>query len=216
MTDKADTERITVAIVDDHELLRDGIAQLLGMSSRLEVALLASNGEEALTALAATPVDVVVMDIRMPGDSGIEILKRLRASGDTTPVLILTTFDEPQLLLESTAAGAQGFMLKDTSPHQLIAAIESLSEGGVVLEPISLPHHEPRYGYSATPKVDDLTARELEILRLMAGGYTNRDIASALHLAEGTVKNYVSDILAKLDVTDRTKAVLRAITNHLV
>lgn len=216
MTDSINKKCITVAIVDDQDLIRDAIAELLGMEQHLVVAFLASNGDEALAALATTPVDVLVMDIRMPGDSGIEVLRRLRDKGDETPVLMLTTFDEPQLLLESTAAGAQGFLLKGTSPEQLIAAIESLSDGGVVLEPVSMPVRKARYNYSATPKMDDLTAREIDVLRLMAGGYTNRDIASALHLAEGTIKNYVSDIFEKLDVTDRTKAVLTAITNHLV
>lgn len=205
-----------MAIVDDQDLIRDAIAELLGMEKHLTVTFAAANGDEALAALATTPVDVMIMDIRMPKESGIDVLRRLRKTGDNTPVLMLTTFDEPQLLLESTAAGAQGFLLKGTSPAQLINAIETLSEGGVVLKPISMPTSRPQHKFSASPNVEDLSSREVDVLRLMAGGYSNREIAGALHLAEGTIKNYVSNIFEKLDVTDRTKAVLKAITHHLV
>lgn len=207
---------IRIALVEDQELVRDGIAELLGMDDCLEIAIMAANGSEALAALAETPVDVIVMDVRMPGDSGIETLRKLRSGNDSTPVLILTTFDEPELLLQATAAGAQGFMLKDASPEDLIDAIRTLSEGGRVFEPIPMKSVRARHKYSATPHIEDLTGREIEILRLMAGGYSNREIASALHLAEGTIKNYVSTILIKLDAQDRTKAVLKAITNHIL
>lgn len=207
---------IRIALVDDQELLRNGIAELLGLDHGLDIAIMASTGSEALAALAETPVDVIVMDVRMPGDSGIETLQKLRNSDDSTPVLILTTFDEPELLLQSAAAGAQGFMLKDASPEDLIGAIRTLSEGGQVLEPFPLDKVRARHNYSSTPQIEDLTVREIEVLRLMAGGYSNREIAAALHLAEGTIKNYVSEILIKLDARDRTKAVLKAITNHIL
>lgn len=207
---------IRIALVDDQELVRNGIAELLSMDDCLEVAITAANGLELIESLAGAPVDVIVMDVRMPGESGIETVRKLRESGDRTPVLILTTFDEPNLLLQSTEAGAQGFMLKDTSQEELVGAIRTLSEGGTALQPIPVKGIRVRHDYSATPQVEDLTDRELDVLRLMAGGYTNRDIAGVLHLAEGTVKNYVSEILIKLGVRDRTKAVLTAITNHIL
>lgn len=209
-------KRIRIALVDDQELVRDGIAELLGLDARLETTIMAASGDELLAALADTPVDVIVMDVRMPGDSGIETLRKLRGNRDETPVLILTTFDEPELLLQATAEGAQGFMLKDASPEELIAAIVTLGSGGQVFQPMPMKNIRARMNYSAAPQIEDLTARELDVLRLMAGGYSNRDIATALHLAEGTVKNYVSEILIKLDARDRTRAVLKAITNHIL
>lgn len=208
--------RIRIALVDDQILVRNGIAELLGLDTGLEIVVMAANGSEAREALVDTPVDVIVMDIRMPGDSGIESLQKLRDSGDATPVLMLTTFDEPELLLQSTAAGAPGFMLKDASPEDLISAIRTLSEGGSVLEPISIQPIRARHNYSATPRIEDLSERELDILRLMAGGYSNKEIADVLHLAVGTIKNYVSEILIKLDARDRTRAVLKAITQHIL
>lgn len=216
MNDNSGRKCVRIALVDDQNLVREGIAELLGLDDCLEIAIMAENGDEVIAALAQTSVDVIVMDIRMPGDSGIEALRKLRTAGDTTPVLMLTTFDEPELLLQSTAAGAQGFMLKDTSPESLIAAIWTLSKGGNVLEPIPMQKVRAWHNYSETPQIEDLSRRELEVLQLMAGGYSNREIASALHLAEGTIKNYVSDILAKLNAQDRTKAVLKAITHRIL
>jgi len=209
-------KRVRIALVDDQELVRDGIAELLGLDARLETTIMAASGGELLAALADTPVDVIVMDVRMPGDSGIETLRKLRGNQDETPVLILTTFDEPELLLQATAEGAQGFMLKDASPEELIAAIVTLGSGGQVFQPMPMKKIRARMNYPAAPQIEDLSARELDVLRLMAGGYSNRDIATALHLAEGTVKNYVSEILIKLDARDRTRAVLKAITNHIL
>jgi len=216
MNSENSQERIRIALADDQILVRNGIAELLGLDIGLEIAMLAANGDELRAALVDTPIDVIVMDIRMPGDSGIETLRKIRESGDMTPVLMLTTFDEPELLLQATAVGAQGFMLKDTSPENLIAAIRNLSKGGTILEPIPMQTIRARHKYAATPHIEDLTERELEILRLMAGGYSNKEIAEAVHLADGTIKNYVSEILIKLDVRDRTKAVLKAITHHIL
>lgn len=207
---------IRIALVDDQTLVRDGIAELLSMDDRLTISIAAANGSDVLAALVNIPVDVIVMDIRMPGDSGIETLQKLRDKGVSTPVLMLTTFDETELLLQSAAAGAQGFMLKDTSPENLIAAIHTLNDGGTILEPIPLHSVRTRHAYAATPSLEDLSERELEVLRLMSGGYSNREIANALYLAEGTIKNHVSEILLKLDARDRTKAVLKAITLHIL
>lgn len=216
MSAEGSNRPIRVALVDDQTLVRNGIAELLSMDECLTISVSTANGSDALAALADTSVDVIVMDIRMPRESGIETLRKLRESGASTPVLMLTTFDESELLLQSAAAGAQGFMLKDTSPEDLIAAIHTLYDGGTILEPIPLQPVRARHTYTATPCLEDLSDRELEVLRLMSGGYSNREIANALHLAEGTIKNYVSEILLKLDARDRTKAVLKAITLHIL
>lgn len=162
-------------------------------------------------------MDVVVADVRMPGLDGIGLVERLRAAGDATPVLLLTTFDEPGLPLRAAAAGAQGFLLKDAEPAALREAIERLAAGGSLLQPVSTEPVRARYRFHAedAPR-EPFSRREVAILRLMAGGYSNKEIARSLFLAEGTVKNYVSSILAKLGTGDRTRAVLKAITLRII
>ena len=206
---------IRISVVDDQDLVLRGICELLQDEPDFDVVGAHLDGASLLTALPETDVDVVVMDVRMPAMSGVETLARMRQDGFETPVLILTTFDDHELLLSATEAGAQGFMLKDSRPEDLAAAIRVLHDGGRHLEPMSpegVRRHQP---YAAPPVKASLSAREREVLRLMAGGYSNREIAKALFLAEGTVKNYVSEILAKLDCRDRTRAVLKAVTLHL-
>ena len=160
---------------------------------------------------------MILSDIRMPGVDGIEALRQLRERGDATPGLRLTTFDEPELPLQAAAAGAQGFLLKDAAPGDLREAIEQVAAGQVLLQPVSTDPIRSRYRYHAddAPR-ERFTAREVAILRLLAGGYSNREIARAMFLAEGTVKNYVSAILDKLDTRDRTRAVLKAITLRVI
>jgi DNA-binding NarL/FixJ family response regulator len=141
----------------------------------------------------------------------------LRRAGNRIPVLLLTTFDDPTLLLAARKAGAQGFLLKDADPDTLLEAILTLKRGGTLLQPLASHTVHSRVSTALSGSENhDLSDRELEVLRLMAGGYANREIAAALHLAEGTVKNYVSDILAKLDCDDRTRAVLKAISLRLI
>ncbi|MEM6730583.1 MAG: response regulator transcription factor [Myxococcota bacterium] len=204
-----------LALVDDQVLVLHGLAELLGNVSDFEVVLQLTGGEELLDSLADADVDLVVMDIRMPGMSGPQTVAALRERGDTRPVLMLTTFDDEALFAAATEAGAQGFMLKDARPEDLEAAIRKLAAGGTHLEPVSSHRLRARRETNVDP-VPALSERELDVLRLMAGGYSNREIAKMLYLAEGTVKNYVSDVLSKLDTRDRTRAVLRAITLGLV
>jgi len=194
-----------------------GLSALLNGFNGIEIALEASDGQQLLNALAQRPVDVIVSDIRMPGLSGIDMIGRLRESGDATPVILLTTFDDSALMLAAVDAGAQGFLLKDASPEDLAEAIHRVAAGDTLLQPVSLgpvralrrpePHIGPRL---------HLTEREISILRLVAGGYSNKEIGRSLHLSEGTVKNYISDVLVKLDCRDRTHAVLKAITQRLL
>lgn len=206
-----------IALVDDQALVLKGLSALLHGLDGIEVAFEASDGAQALAALAQRPVDVIVSDIRMPGMDGIALVRALREQGQATPVILLTTFDDSTLMLAAVDAGAQGFLLKDASPEDLSAAIRRVAAGATLLQPVSLGPVRAQRRAEATsgPKVS-LTDREISILRLVAGGYSNKEIGRSLHLSEGTVKNYISDILVKLDGRDRTHAVLKAITQRLL
>ena len=208
---------IRVALADDQALVRAGLRALLQQQG-IEIVFEADDGQALLDALQATPVDIVLSDIRMPGMDGIAALEALRARGDATPVLLLTTFDDAELLLRATEAGAQGFLLKDAAPDDLRDAILRVGRGETLLQPVSTDAVRARYRYHAdeAPPRDTFGKREVAILRLIAGGYSNKEIARSLFLAEGTVKNYVSEILDKLGTRDRTRAVLKAITLRII
>ncbi|MEL4893110.1 response regulator transcription factor [Xanthomonas protegens] len=207
---------LRIALADDQVLVRAGLRALL-QTQGIVVACEADDGQALLDVVAATPVDVVLSDIRMPGMDGIQALQQLRARGDRTPVLLLTTFDESDLLLRATAAGAQGFLLKDAAPEDLREAIARVAAGETLLQPVSTDPVRARYRYrDEDAPCDTFNEREVAILRLLAGGYSNKEIARSLFLAEGTVKNYVSTILDKLGTRDRTRAVLKAITLRII
>lgn len=207
---------LRIALADDQALVRAGLRALLQQQG-IAIAFEADDGRSLIDQLLATPVDIVLSDIRMPGLDGIEALTALRARGDTTPVLLLTTFDDADLLLRATEAGAQGFLLKDAAPEDLRDAIVRVARGETLLQPVSTDAVRARYRYHADQAPSEpFSAREVAILRLLAGGYSNREIARSLFLAEGTVKNYVSAILDKLDTRDRTRAVLKAITLRII
>lgn len=207
---------IRVALADDQALVRAGLRALLQQQG-IEVALEAEDGDDLLEKLQAHSVDVVLSDIRMPGTDGIEALQQLRERGDTTPMLLLTTFDDSDLLLRATDAGAQGFLLKDAAPEDLREAIARVAAGETLLQPVSTDPVRARFRFrdESTP-TETFSTREVAILRLLAGGYSNKEIARSLFLAEGTVKNYVSTILDKLGTRDRTRAVLKAITLRII
>jgi len=210
---------IRVFIADDQMLIRQGIRTLLEMDGNLTVVGEAADGAEAVAALLSTAVDVLLLDIRMPGEDGIEVLRALSARGVLPPTLILTTFDDSEVVLDGIRAGARGFMLKDVSYQQLVAAIHAVASGATVFQP-AVTERLLRAGGTARLEADapreQLTGREAEVVRLMAGGYSNREIATALGTAEGTVKNHVSSILAKFGVRDRTRAVLKALETGLL
>jgi len=207
---------LRIALADDQAIVRAGLRALLERHD-IVVAFEADDGAQLLERIAQTPVDVVLSDIRMAGMDGIEALRRLRERGDATPVLLLTTFDESELLLQATQAGAQGFLLKDAAPEDLRDAIARVAAGETLLQPVSTDPVRARYQYhqQEAPR-EHFTEREVAILRLLAGGYSNKEIARAMFLAEGTVKNYVSVILEKLGTRDRTRAVLKAITLRVI
>ncbi|MEM6532333.1 MAG: response regulator transcription factor [Myxococcota bacterium] len=205
-----------LAIVDDQVLVLRGLAELLNNVADFEVVLQLTDGAELVERFDEMRIDLVVMDIRMAGMSGPEAVAALRARGEQVPVMMLTTFDDERLFSEAVESGAQGFMLKDSRPEDLEAALRKLARGGTHFEPVSSHRLRARRHSELAPDVPSLSERELEVLRLMAGGYSNREIAKTLHLAEGTIKNYVSEVLFKLDTRDRTRAVLRAMTLGLL
>ncbi len=207
---------IRVCVVEDQTLVREGIRSLLALDPEITVVAEACDGEEALTAIPAARPDVVLLDMRMPKLSGLEVVRRLSAAGSLPPTIILTTFDDDENVLEGVRAGARGYLLKDVSLSELVDAIRTVASGGTAIRPV-VSERVVR-GVSAAGESfpildppDPLTERELEVLRLMTGGYSNREIARALHVVEGTVKNHVSSILGKLGVRDRTRAVLQAV-----
>ena len=207
---------IRVVLVDDQNLIRQGIRSLLELAGDIAVVAEASDGDEGLVVIRRERPDVVLLDLRMPRKDGVEVLKALHAEGALPPTIILTTFDDDAALLEAVKAGAKGYLLKDVSLEQLTAAIHDVAAGGSIIRPVvtervlrGLEH--VRRDFDALSPPDPLTKREVEILRLMAGGYSNREIAGALGTAEGTVKNHASSILSKLGVRDRTRAVLKAL-----
>ena len=208
---------LRLALADDQALVRSGLKALLAGFPRLQVVVEGGDGDVLLQALAAQPVDVILSDIRMPGLDGIGLVRALRERGDRTPVVLLTTFDDEALPLKGAEAGAQGFLLKDASPEDLHEAILRVAAGETLLAPVPTDPVRARYAYrdQAAP-TDTFSEREVSILRLLAGGYSNKEIAKAVFLSEGTVKNYVSEILDKLGTRDRTRAVLKAITLRII
>ena len=207
---------VRIALCDDQALVLRGLSSLLA-DLGVDIALEATDAEQLLAAILQRPVDLIVSDIRMPGLGGLGLLRELRARGDATPVILLTTFDDPTLMMQAVDAGAQGFLLKDASPEELKTAILRVAAGETLLQPVSLGPVRAAWAdpASATPNLR-LTERERSILRLVAGGYSNKEIGRSLHLSEGTVKNYMSELLVKLDCRDRTHAVLKAITQRLL
>jgi len=207
---------IRVVLVDDQQLIRQGVRSLLGLTGDISVIAEASDGDDGIAVIRRERPDVVLLDLRMPKTDGVAVLKALQADAVLPPTIILTTFDDDVALLEAVRAGARGYLLKDVSLEQLTAAIRDVAAGGTVIRPMvtervmrGLEHVRREFDSLSPP--DPLTRREVEILRLMAGGYSNREIASALGTAEGTVKNHASSILSKLGVRDRTRAVLKAL-----
>lgn len=212
---------IRVCLVDDQTLVRAGIKSLLELSDAVEVIAEANDGVSAIETIPRCKPDVVLLDMRMPGKNGLDVLHALAARNELPPTIILTTFDDDQVVLAGLKAGARGYLLKDVSLDQLVDAIKTVAAGGTLVKPAvterllaGLSHIENKF--AALDQPDPLTERETEILRLMSAGYSNKEIARALDVAEGTVKNHVSNILSKLGVRDRTRAVLKAFELKLV
>jgi DNA-binding NarL/FixJ family response regulator len=207
---------IRVVLVDDQTLVRQGVRGLLELLPDIEVVGEASDGEEALARVPELRPDVLLLDIRMPRRDGIAVLNGLREAGALPPTLVLTTFDDGDAAIAAIKAGARGLMLKDVSLQDLADAIRALADNKTAFQPAmteslmaALRRLPP--APSESPGAEALTAREREVLHLICGGYSNREIADLLALAEGTVKNHVSNLLLKLDARDRTRAALKAL-----
>jgi DNA-binding NarL/FixJ family response regulator len=206
-----------VFLVDDQTLVRAGIKSLLSLSDMITVVGEAENGEVAVSKLQEHDnVDVILMDIRMPIKTGIEALEALQALNINIPVIMLTTFDDHESVMQAIKAGAKGYLLKDVSLETLVDSIETVKAGNTLIQPaiterlIQGLRGKPA-DFEAAEMPETLSKRETEILRLMAAGCSNKEMADSLFRSEGTIKNQVSSILAKLGVRDRTRAVLKAI-----
>lgn len=212
---------ISVCLVDDQTLVRQGIRSLLELSDSIRVIAEATDGAQAIELIPQIKPDVVLLDMRMPVLSGLDVLTTLASKNALPPTIILTTFDDEELLLAGLKAGARGYLLKDVSLDELVNAVKVVAAGGSLIAPAATQRlrtglERMRNEFSSLDQPDPMTEREIAILRLMAGGYSNKEIASSLNVAEGTVKNHVSNILSKLGVRDRTRAVLKAFELNLV
>jgi len=211
---------IRLVIADDQALVRAGLRLILEAEDDLDVVAEAADGEEAIAVIAASRPDVVLMDVRMPRTDGITATRRLLAEQpDAPPVLMLTTFEDDEVLWGAIESGAAGFLLKDSPADDLVTAIRTTASGGSWLDPRVTPRLLARL--RAAPRVDSevlerLTSRELEVLAMMARGHTNTEIADGLYVSERTVKSHVTSIFVKLEARDRAAAILLAYRSGLV
>jgi DNA-binding NarL/FixJ family response regulator len=205
---------IRVLIVDDHAIVREGLRTLLSEEEELDVIGEASNGAEALGVIATHRPDVVLMDLMMPVMDGVEATRRVRQQTPSSRVIVLTSFRDDQLVQDAIRAGATGYLLKDVLKADLLSAIRRAARGEPVLHPEAQAALMRQASAPPSP-LQGLTEREVDVLRLIAQGYSNREIADTLYLTEGTVKGYVSTILSKLNVQDRTQAALLAVKHGL-
>jgi DNA-binding NarL/FixJ family response regulator len=220
---REETQEIRVLVADDQRLVRDGIASLLSIQEGIAIVGIASNGQEAVDLALAVEPDVVLMDIRMPVMDGVEAARLLRTNLPDCQILMLTTFDEEELILEALRAGACGYLLKDIPAHDLASAIRAAHKGIYQLDATVASKMlaglasegqraapKPARSSAEAPSDTELSAREIEVLRLIANGATNREIAEQLVISEGTVKNHISNILSRLGLRDRTQAAIYA------
>ncbi|HMG23297.1 MAG TPA: response regulator transcription factor [Kofleriaceae bacterium] len=217
---------IRIVLAEDHTLVREGIRTLLGLVDDIELVGEAASGQAALGVVLDTRPDVLLLDMRMPEGDGRFVVGELARRGALPPTLILTTFDDDEAAIDVIRAGARGFLLKDVTLERLVAAVRALAAGETLIQPALTARAEQRLTEAAAARGPDgdggaaadepISPREREVLRLLAAGYSNREIGRALFIAEGTVKNHVSSILTKMCVRDRTRAVLKAAERGLL
>jgi DNA-binding NarL/FixJ family response regulator len=214
---------IRIALADDHTLVREGIRALLALVRDMSLIGEARDGAETVRLVVDARPDVLLLDMRMPGGDGLWVVRELRRRELLPATLILSTFDDDAAALEVVRAGARGFLLKDVTLDQLVDAVRTIAAGGTMIRPLMTARAEGELAtrgvqVPASPdgNLADLTEREREVLRLVASGYSNREVARALFVAEGTVKNHVSSILTKMGVRDRTRAVIKAAERGLL
>lgn len=213
-------KKIRLLLVDDQSLFREALRTLLSLQPDFDIVGEAPDGEQAVALTAKHRPDVVLMDLRMPVMGGVEATRRLTAAGGASRVIVLTTFDEDAEVFEALRAGAVGYMLKASSAEKLCGAIRAAAQGSSVLEPSIAAKlmagidrqsaRDARRAATAAALPEPLSARELDVLRLLADGCSNKEIGARLHISEGTVKNHMTNVLGKLAVLDRTQAALRA------
>ncbi len=215
---------LRLVLVDNEEIVRQGLRRLLELDASLAVVGEARDGEEALTVIAAHRPDVVLLDLRMPRGDGVAVLEALRERPAlrAIPCIVLTTFDDADAFLRAARAGARGWLLKDAPLEELVRALHSVAAGETYFQPALTTSLVRGFEAARSPEASDtelverLTDREQEVLRLMAGGYSNKEIGDALGVSERTVKNHVSSVLGKLGVRDRTRAVLKALERRIL
>ena len=220
MTSAEDVSAVNVLLVDDQELVRSGLRRILRKRSGFEIVAECADGDEVPAALAAHDIDVVVMDLRMKRIDGIEATRRLREDADAPPVLVLTTFDDDELLSGALRAGAAGFILKDSPAEDLTRAVRTVAGGDSWLDPSVTGHVLSAYRRTPPDVVpsdhEAVTSRELEVLRAIGRGLSNSEIAETLHISELTVKSHIGRIFTKLGLRDRAAAVVYAFDSGLV
>lgn len=212
---------INVYLVDDQNLVRQGVRALLELAEGVNVIGEADGGKQAVEDIPKVNPDVVLLDMRMPGMTGLDVLNELSQKDQLPPTIILTTFDDDELVLAGVKSGAKGYLLKDVPLEDLVDGIKKVAAGESLVRPqitkrILKGVEDLKVDFISFDIPDPLTTRETEILRLMAGGHSNKEIANSLFVAEGTVKNHVSNILSKIGVRDRTRAVLKALELGLI
>jgi len=212
----AEGDAIRVLIVDDHPIVRQGLSTYLSSRPGIEVVGEAADGDEAVEEAARLGPDVVLLDLVMPRGGGLDAIRLLRAAGDRPRVIVLTSFSGDDHVVDAVRAGAAGYLLKDVPPADLEAAIRVIHQGGVMLDPSVVGSVMAEVARAdAPPGVDELTARERQVLSLLAQGRSNRELAAELYVSEKTVKTHVSSILSKLRLTDRTQAAIFAVRHGL-
>lgn len=214
-------DKINICLVDDQALVREGLKSLLNLDPSVQVVAEAIDGEDCIKQLEQDLVaDIILLDIRMPKATGIDVLKHMQQTKCQIPALILTTFDDHDLIMQGMQAGAKGYLLKDISLEHLVEAIKQVLQGEIVIQPALTERLIKSIDQSkqqvSAELVEPLTSKELEILKLIANGFSNKEIAQTLFNAEGTIRNQVSVILAKLNARDRTRAVLKALEMGLL
>jgi DNA-binding NarL/FixJ family response regulator len=214
---------IRIVLADDHMLVREGIRALLALVPDMSLVGEAKDGSEAVRVVVDARPDVLLLDMRMPNGDGLSVVRELRRRDLLPPTLVLSTFDDDAAALDVVRAGARGFLLKDVTLDRLVDAVRTLAAGGTMIRPRMTARAEDELAtrgvqVPAAPdgELADLTEREREVLRLLASGFSNREIARALFVAEGTVKNHVSNILTKMGVRDRMRAVIKAAERGLL
>ena len=210
---------IKLLLVDDQNLVKMGICSLLELSGNIDVIAQLEDGTGVLAAIEKYQPDIMLLDIRMPNMNGLEVLGVMKEQGVSLPTLILTTFDEHDLVLKCMKLGAKGYLRKDVSLDALMKAIDAVVAGELWIQPAITNHVIENSSFiqpENTEILEPLTSSEVQVLRLAAAGYSNNEIAEAIHKSPGTVRNQMSFILAKLHVRDRTRAVLRAIEQGLI